>query len=127
MQDRRKRVGCVLHIVLGGFFVCVVARQRGPGSPIVIIIAIFVLPSGLRILVRETGRMPNFSGCNGLWSSSAGRIPCGQRQQSERVVNRIFTRFPTAPMADDDGPPAIFGKGSELLSLTLSKPNEQGS
>jgi hypothetical protein len=43
------------------------------------------------------------------------------KDQGEDIAQRIFTRFPFVPMADDDGPPSIFGQGSDPISLGLSK------
>jgi hypothetical protein len=39
----------------------------------------------------------------------------------EKIIASIYQRFPYAPMADDPGPPTIFGKWSEPTTLGLNQ------
>lgn len=49
-------------------------------------------------------------------------------EECRQIVTAIYRRFPYAEMADDPGPPTIFGKWSELTTLGLSakRPGDDG-
>jgi len=59
----------------------------------------------------------------GRWNATC--ILAGlSREQSEEVIAAIFQRFPYVVMAEDNDGWSLFGNGSELTTLGLSKPKK---
>lgn len=62
----------------------------------------------------------------GGWSSRC--LMAGlDREQAEEVIAAIYRRFPYVGMAEDNGGWSLFGGGSEIMTLGLSKSNESSS
>jgi hypothetical protein len=60
---------------------------------------------------------------SGRWNATC--IVAGlSREQSEEVITTIFQRFPYVVMAEDNDGWSLFGNGSELTTLGLSKPKK---
>jgi hypothetical protein len=59
----------------------------------------------------------------GRWSATC--VMAGlNREQSEEVIAAVYRRFPYVVMAEDKDGWSLFGKGSGLTTLGLSKPRE---
>lgn len=60
---------------------------------------------------------------SGQWNATC--IMAGlSREQSEEVITAIFQRFPYIAMAEENDGWSLFGSGSEITTLGLSKPKE---
>jgi hypothetical protein len=59
----------------------------------------------------------------GRWSATCIMAGLG-REQSEEVIAAIYRRFPYVVMAEDRDGWSLFGGGSGLISLGLSKPKK---
>ena len=59
----------------------------------------------------------------GGWSSTR-LMTHVSKEQSEEIIAAIYRRFPYVEMAEDSGGWSLFGGGSEIMTLGLSKSDE---